>query len=236
MTGTEITTHHGLEACPHCAERCWFQIQGCVGFVTTAAEAHLKGSCTYYSEITGAVPEGSVAKLAYVKEAVLPVVTPAPPACDPYTCGHMSNWPKPTQLCMVKSFDGLVIAEHVGVPMCACAERCWFQLAGCIGFITDALGDEAGTCTYYSSITSTSGLGTGRKRAMIQEGALEGPGGIGSPAPGSSGPSLEVILLGFAFAAFIVVVCIFAVRGRRAQSAGFTEQRDVENAQAVELS
>lgn len=237
LTGTVIRTDPPMSVCGDCALRCWLQIPNCQGFVSSAI-GDGNGECTYYSSITGVVEEGAASLRAVVKESSLPALLPPP--CEAHTCPNRNDWPKSTELCSIKSFSGTVIRSDVGVRMCNdCAERCWFQMSDCVGFETDAEGDEPGTCTYYSSITGAVGLGTGSNRGLIQVGALPGPGDITDP---NDDPDYLLFMLGGLVAVSVVAAGLAVWRPCQTRlqlagpvSSGFTTQRDVEDVQ-VQMS
>lgn len=253
--GTEIRTDPPLRKCNDCAERCWFQIPDCIGFLA-------KGTgdieeCTYYSSITG-VLEGAKDKRAVLKSLAFSSLKPLPQPKTPgirTPDGCNSHVPpmqpgkeldQETYLCVVESINGTILRTD-NIPLDFyhdCAERCFLQMREeCVGFRSRKRGDGKASCTYYSSI-EPAGVVTAGTMTVATEFALlafdavpwhlrpTSPPSSPSPTPSSSTSSnfwvdnAGPIALGFIGVVLVGGIAAFCLRTPRRRLYG--PQEDVE--------
>jgi len=251
LVGTEIATTNPLRKCEDCAERCWFQIADCIGFL-----AHGEGDiqeCTYYSSIEGTLT-GVKDKRAVVKPAALRYMEPIPEGqlpgyrtpngCNEHHLSERHEWPIEALMCIVLSVEGEVIRTDEGVRFDEdCTERCFLQMEDCEGFSSDKFSHNSlGRCTYYKNIkrVETGGAST----IAVTEFALINKEKMPMPtAPPAAGPSptppspsdtpflstpLGIFTMAFTGAAALFLVLMAFKRRRNRHLELFEPQQDVE--------
>jgi hypothetical protein len=96
LRGTAMRTDGGVKLCNDCAVRCWLQMKGeCVGFVMEYYEGNTgRGSCTYFSDIDGIVPEGGTAVTTpeFFSVMTTPNLTPEQTCGADDTCSGHVRW------------------------------------------------------------------------------------------------------------------------------------------------
>lgn len=175
IVGTEIRTDIPLRKCNDCAERCWFQMPDCIGFLALGSGDIQE--CRYYSAIVG-VTEGPADYRAVLRGLAMSALQPVPKRENPgiRTPDGCNSHVPPMQedkkldaemyLCVVEQVLGTAYPRD-NAPLRFyddCAERCFLQMPRegktCVGFQSRKRGgDGTAPCTFFSKVTEVRTVG-----------------------------------------------------------------------------